>query len=202
MSAFWKRSATPREVATIGNPVLRQVAREIPADLIGSEELETLIADMIATMRKEGGIGIAAPQISVSVRAAVIEVERDSTRYPDSPVFDLEVLLNPRVTITDESEQSYWEGCLSIPDLRGLVTRPRAVRIDYTNCEGRAKSIEVEDFLATVFQHELDHLDGVLFIDRVRDTTKLATIEDYRRYWLEEAPGEERSEDETGDVSS
>ena len=202
MSAFWKRSATPREVATIGNPVLRQVATEIPPDLIASEELENLIADMIATMRKEGGIGIAAPQIGVSVRAAVIEVERDSTRYPDSPVFDLEVLLNPRVTIVDENEQSYWEGCLSIPDLRGLVTRPRAVRVDYTDCEGRAKSIEVANFLATVFQHELDHLDGVLFIDRVRDTTKLATIEDYRRYWLEEAPGEELPQDETGDVSS
>jgi peptide deformylase len=139
-------------------------------------------------MHKEGGIGIAAPQVGVSVRAAVIEIESDSERYVDSPEFDLEVFLNPVVTVIDQTEQSYWEGCLSIPDLRGLVPRPRRVRVDYMGADGEARSIEAEGFLATVLQHELDHLDGVLFVDRVRDTTKLATIEDYRRFWLEEEP--------------
>lgn len=188
MSAFWKRSAVARPVATIGNPVLRETARELLPEEIGSEELEHLLEDLVATMHKEGGIGIAAPQVGVSVRAAVIEIESDSERYPESPEFDLEVFLNPTVTVIDETEQSYWEGCLSIPDLRGFVPRPRRVRVDYTDARGEEKSIEAEGFLATVLQHELDHLDGVLFIDRVRDTTKLATIEDYRRYWLEDEP--------------
>jgi peptide deformylase len=188
MSAFWKRSAVPRPVATIGNPVLRATARELRPEEIGSEELDHLLEDLVATMHKEGGIGIAAPQVGVSVRAAVIEIELESERYPESPQFDLEVFLNPTVTVLDQTEQSYWEGCLSIPDLRGLVPRPRRVRVDYTDARGEAKSIEAEGFLATVLQHELDHLDGILFVDRVRDTTKLATIEDYRRYWLEQDP--------------
>ncbi len=174
------------EVATIGNPILRQQARALSREEITSEETTALVADLIVTMEQLDGIGIAAPQVSESLRLAVIEIPENATRYPGTQAQGLTVLVNPCLTVLDETEQSYWEGCLSVPDLRGLVARPRRVRVDYLDLQAEKHSLEAEGFLATVIQHELDHLDGVLFIDRVRDTTKLATIDDYRRYWLDE----------------
>jgi peptide deformylase len=176
-----------RPVLTIGNPLLRRVARDLREDEIGSRELRRLIDDMVDTMHQEQGIGIAAPQIGESVQAAIIEIAVDSTRYPDQQPFGLRVFLNPRITVLDPAEQGFWEGCLSVPNLRGYVERPRRVRVDYLDLEGRERVIEAEGFLATVFQHELDHLAGVLYVDRIRDMTRLATIDDYLRYWREEA---------------
>jgi peptide deformylase len=172
-----------RPVLTIGNPLLRRVARDLAPEEIGSREIRTLIDDMVDTMHHEQGIGIAAPQIGESVQAAIIEIDAESARYPGQEPFGLRVFLNPRVTVLDEEDQGFWEGCLSVPNLRGFVERPRKVRVDYLDMQGRERWIEAEGFLATVFQHELDHLQGVLFVDRVRDMTKLATIEDYLRYW-------------------
>jgi len=174
-----------REVCKIGNPVLREVARDLGAEEVGSGGLHELAADLVDTMRAEGGIGIAAPQIGVSVQVAVIEIDEASDRYPDMQPFVATFFVNPRVTVLDDTEQSFWEGCLSVPDLRGVVSRPRKVRVDYVDLEGNARSIEAEGFLATVLQHELDHLQGVLFIDRVRDTTRLATVSDYQRFWMD-----------------
>lgn len=174
-----------RPVLTIGNPLLREVARDLTAAEIASPALRTLIDDMVETMHHEEGIGIAAPQIGESVQAAVIEVDEESERYPDQKGFGLEVFLNPRLTTLDEEEQGFWEGCLSVPNLRGFVERPRRVRVDYTGLDGRARTLEAEGFLATVVQHELDHLQGVLYVDRIRDMTRLATIEDYQRFWLD-----------------
>jgi peptide deformylase len=175
-----------RPLLTIGNPLLRQVARNLDVDEIRSEGLRNLIVDMIETMHHEQGIGIAAPQIGESIQAAVIEIDEESVRYPGQESFGLEVFLNPRVTVLDADEQGFWEGCLSVPNLRGYVERPRRVRVDYVDLEGRTAAIEAEGFLATVFQHELDHLQGVLYVDRIRDMTKLATIEDYLRYWRDD----------------
>jgi len=141
---------------------------------------------MIDTMHHEQGIGIAAPQIGESVQAAVIEIDSESARYPGQEPFGLRVLLNPRVTVLDAEDQGFWEGCLSVPNLRGFVERPRRVRVDYVDLEAKPRSIEAEGFLATVFQHELDHLQGVLYVDRIRDLTKLATIDDYLRYWRDD----------------
>jgi len=134
-------------------------------------------------MHAEGGIGIAAPQIGESVRVAVIAIDRASARYPNMADFPLTVFVNPLITVLDPAAQGYWEGCLSVPNLRGYVMRPRAVRVDFLDGRGQPRSLEAEGFLATVLQHEIDHLDGVLFVDRVRDTTKLATVENYMRYW-------------------
>jgi peptide deformylase len=172
-----------RPVMTIGNPVLRKVARDLTPEEVISDETRRLVEDMIDTMRHEEGIGIAAPQIGESLQVAVIEIQVDSDRYPDMKPFDLSVFVNPRITVLDEQEQGYWEGCLSVPNLRGLVLRPRQVRVDYYDLGGQKRAVVAGGFLATVFQHELDHLQGVLFVDRVRDTTKLATIEDYAKYW-------------------
>ena len=174
-----------RPVLQIGNPLLRDKARFVTSAELGSPELATLIADMIETMHEESGIGIAAPQIGESVRVAVIEIAATSSRYPGMTSFPLTVLINPRISVLDGGEQGYWEGCLSVPNLRGLVFRPRKIRVDYVDVGGKAQTIIAEGFLATVFQHELDHLDGILFVDKVRDTRRLATIENYQRFWLE-----------------
>jgi peptide deformylase len=174
-----------RPVLTIGNPVLRQVARRVPRAELGSRRLARLVADMVATMRAEAGIGIAAPQIGESVQVAVIEIEPRSTRYREAVPMARTVIVNPKITVIDAREQAYWEGCLSVPNLRALVERPRKVRVDYVDLGGKRQRIEAEGFLATVLQHELDHLGGVLFLDRVRDTTKIATLEEYQRHWLD-----------------
>jgi peptide deformylase len=173
-----------RPIVHIGDPTLRETAQPLTSHEIGSPMIRELIADMTETMREEGGIGIAAPQVGSSVRAAIVEIAPDSTRYPDMRPFPLTALLNPRLSVVDPEEQSYWEGCLSVPNLRGLVSRPRKVRVEYTDMEGQGHVIVAEGFLATVFQHELDHLDGILFVDKVRDTRRLATIENYRRFLL------------------
>lgn len=178
-----------RSVLTIGNPLLRRVARDLAPGEFGTPALRHLIEDMIETMHHEEGIGLAAPQIGESLQAAVIEIDVDSSRYPGMDPFSLAVFLNPRVTVLDDELQGFWEGCLSVPNLRGFVERPRRIRVDYFDFDGRPHAIEAEGFLATVFQHELDHLQGVLYLDRVRDTRKLATIDDYLRYWRD-VPGE------------
>jgi len=183
-----------RPVLTIGNPLLRRVARELDPAEIRTPALRRLLDDMIDTMHHEEGIGIAAPQIGESVQAAVIEIDAESARYPGQEPFGLKVFLNPRIRVVDPEEQGFWEGCLSVPNLRGFVERPRCVRVDYLDVDGHARTIEAEGFLATVLQHELDHLQGVLFVDRIRDLAKLATIEDYLRYWRDD-PSEQHLPD-------
>ena len=174
-------------VLTIGNPLLRQVARDLTRDEILSEGFRSLLDDMVDTMHQEQGIGIAAPQIGQSVQAAIIEIDAESTRYPGQQPFDRRVIINPKISVVDAGEQGFWEGCLSVPGLRGFVERPRSVRVEYLDENAERRVIEVEGFLATVFQHELDHLQGVLYVDRIRDMTKLATLEDYARFWRDAA---------------
>jgi peptide deformylase len=174
------------KVARMGHPVLRQKARELQKKEIGSPELENLIEDMIETMHEYSGIGLAAPQVHFPVRLALIELDEENPRYADVTPTPLTVLINPKVTVLDGEKQGFWEGCLSVPEMRGYVERPRKIRVDYLDREGKPQSIEPEGFLATVFQHELDHLDGTLYIDRIEDRTKLAFLEEYQRYWVKE----------------
>jgi len=172
-----------REVRTIGDPVLREPAAMMDAGALATPEFARLVDDLVDTMHAEGGIGIAAPQVGEAVRVAVIAIDPASTRYPGMKGFPLTLFVNPRVTIVDATEQGFWEGCLSVPNLRGYVLRPRGVRVDFLDGTGRAHTMHAEGFLATVLQHELDHLDGILFVDRIRDTTRLATVENYARFW-------------------
>jgi peptide deformylase len=185
-----------RKVARMGHPVLRQVGRELTPKEIKSPEIQRLIEDMIETMHEYGGIGIAAPQVHESLQLALIEFEEDSERYPDMGEQPLMVVINPKITVLDEKEQGFWEGCLSVPELRGLVHRPRKVQVDYLDEHANPRTIVAEDFLATVFQHELDHLGGKLFVDRIKDITKLAFLDEYRKYWT---PAEESEEGELED---
>ena len=176
-----------RKIARMGNPILRQKARAISLEELGQPALNRLIQDMVETMADANGIGLAAPQVHESVQLAIIGFDEGSARYPGMGKQPLEVFINPQITVLDPTLQAYWEGCLSIPEIRGRVERPRKVRVDWLDLRGQSHSREVEGFLATVFQHELDHLDGVLFIDRIKvepGRTPIAFLSEYSRYGL------------------
>jgi peptide deformylase len=168
----------------MGHPSLREVARPLRADEIGTPEMTRLIADMVDTLHDYGGIGLAAPQIGELVRLALIEIPGGATRYGDLMPMSLSVFINPVIEVVDPATAGYWEGCLSVPGLRGFVERPQHVRINYLSDTGEAKSIALQGFSATVFQHEFDHLDGKLYIDRITDTRLLAFEQEYERYAL------------------
>lgn len=176
-----------RKIIRMGHPTLRQVARPLSSDEIASTELSNLVADMIDTLRDYGGIGLAAPQINESIRLVIVEIAGGETRYGELPSLPLTVFVNPEVEVVDPSVAGYWEGCLSVPGLRGFVERPQHIRVKALDTAGVEHSTELEGFLATVFQHEFDHLDGKLYIDRISDTTKLVFEEELERYG-EDAP--------------
>ena len=169
---------TVRKVIKMGNPLLREVAKEFTKDEILSEDMQDLITDMWDTMYAYDGIGLAAPQIGLSRQLAVIHLEEDSERYPDLVESKKFIIFNPSISVLDETKQEFWEGCLSVPGLRGPVSRPRKIEVDYLDENAKENSIELEDFLATVFQHELDHLFGKLFVDRMEDISLLAYEEE------------------------
>ncbi len=171
-----------RKVIRMGHPTLRKVAALVEIHEIGTPEFQELLVDLYDTMKVEGGIGIAAPQINISKQVTLIELPANSERYgtlESSPLF---TIINPVLSVKDSSLQGFWEGCLSVPGLRGFVERPRMIHIDYINELGEKKEIVVDDFLATVFQHELDHLFGKLYIDRITDISKLSYLEEFAEF--------------------
>ncbi len=171
-----------REVLQMGHPLLRDEARELSSAEIGSAATRELITDMVDTLHETGGIGLAAPQVGVSVRLAIIEIDGGPTRYGELDAVPLTVFINPVIEVLDPATEGYWEGCLSVKGLRGFVERPQHVRVTYNTLEGEPAELELKGFLATVFQHEFDHLDGVLFVDRVTDTRLLVFEEEYERF--------------------
>ena len=173
-----------RKIIRMGHPALRRPARPVDAADIGSDAMHRLVADMIDTLHDYGGIGLAAPQINEGIRLAIIEIPSGRTRYGDLEERPLTVCVNPQIEVLDENAAGYWEGCLSVPGLRGFVERPQHVRVDFTNLRGERESISAKGFPATVFQHEFDHLDGKLYIDHIRDPHKLVFEEEYMRYVL------------------
>ncbi len=175
-----------REIREIGDPVLRERARELDPGEISSPEIQALIDDMIETKRAAAGAGLAANQVGEAVRVMVVEVEGDNPRYPYKPPFPLTVAINPVVEPVGEETVPINEGCLSVPDLRGEVPRHVAVRVRYLDREGREREQVVKGLTAGTFQHEVDHLDGILFVDRVEDPTTLATWEQFERHQRDE----------------
>ena len=171
------------KVARLGHPVLRQPAQPLSVDEIRSADTQRLIDDMIETMREYDGAGLAANQVHTPLQIAVIEVQTNP-RYPEAPEIPLTVLVNPVVTaLTDEMEDG-WEGCLSVPDMRGMVPRYTAVRLESLDREGRPFAVVAKDFFARVIQHETDHLNGVVYVDRMRDLSTLAHIAEWQKHWL------------------
>lgn len=171
------------KVARLGHPVLRQTARPLTVDEIQSRETQRFIDDMIETMREYDGAGLAANQVHTLAQIAVIEVQANP-RYPDAPEIPLTVVVNPVITpLTDEMEDG-WEGCLSVPDMRGMVPRFTAVRLQCHDRQGGRVDLVAKDFFARVIQHETDHLFGTLYVDRMRDLSTLAHLAEWNRYWL------------------
>ncbi len=154
-----------RPVLRMGHPLLRQVAA--PA-VVGSPDLHALVADMDDTMRALSGAGLAAPQIGVSLRVVIFEL-KDNPRYPQVAPVPYTVLVNPVLTMLGEEQDEGWEGCLSVPGLRGLVPRYRRLRYQGFTLDGAPIDRTVEGFHARVVQHEVDHLDGILYPQRIRD---------------------------------
>jgi len=165
------------EILKLGNPILRRTAKEVSKEEILSENIQNLIDDMWNVMEKAGGIGLAAPQIGISIQLAVIKLESSSDRYENLEDSEEFIIFNPELEVINPEKQGFWEGCLSVPGLRGYVKRPKKLKISYLNEKAEKKVVIVEDFLATVFQHELDHLFGYLYVDRL-DSTKDLVFED------------------------
>lgn len=166
------------EIAQMGTPVLRRRAEKIP--LPSDNKLFQLIENMYFTLELVKGVGLAAPQVYASARLIII-ASAPNERYPDAPQMGPLVMINPELKWISPETEDGWEGCLSIPGLRGIVPRALYVEISYTDTDNKQNNLRLSGFPARIFQHEYDHLDGLLFIDRVRSTKDLATEKEYIR---------------------
>jgi len=172
------------KVARLGHPVLRKVAAPLSVTEIQSAPIQKFIDDMIETMKEYNGVGLAADQVHESKQIAVLEVA-DNPRYPEKPPVPLTVLINPQITPLSEETEDDWEGCLSIPDLRGKVPRFKSLRVQALDRNGRELSFTANGFHARVIQHEWDHLNGKVYLDRMRDLSSLAFLTEFARFWLQ-----------------
>ena len=172
---------TIRKIASIGHPVLRTRARELEPAELASPDIQRLIDDLVDTMRDANGAGLAANQIHEAVRVCVIEVNQNP-RYPYKPDIPLTILVNPVLTLLGTDRYENNEGCLSVPNLRGNVWRHLSVRVQALARDGGVIDDVKHGLTAGTFQHEVDHLDGVLFVDRVEDPTTFSTWDQFDRY--------------------
>lgn len=172
---------TVREILHVGNPLLREPSREVTAQELASPEVQQLIDDLVDTMHAANGAGIAAPQVGELLRIATIEVTKNP-RYPYKPPIPLTIVVNPVVEFLDDELVEINEGCLSVPNMRGNVMRHVNIRVRYLDRHGVPHDEVKRGLTAGTFQHELDHLDGLLFLDRVHDTRSLTTWEQFERF--------------------
>jgi peptide deformylase len=165
------------KVARMGHPVLRERARAVDPSEIGTPAVQRLIDDMFETMREYEGIGLAAPQVHEGLRLFVAGVDDPDTTVPPM------VMINPVVDPIGSAVEEDWEGCLSIPDVRGKVPRAVEIRVSAFDRSGQRMALTASGFPARVIQHETDHLNGVLFLDRMRSFDSLTYLTEYKRYW-------------------
>ncbi|GIX40735.1 MAG: peptide deformylase [Leptospiraceae bacterium] len=175
-----------KNILKIGNPILRQRSEEVPLNEIRSKEIKDLVKDMFDSMKAAGGIGLAAPQIGVLKRVIIVGYE-PTDRYPDIK-FDKEhegvkyrVMINPEIEYLTEETIGFWEGCLSVPGMRGYVERPKKIRLKFYDMEEELHDEIIEGFEAIVVQHEYDHLDGILYVDRLKDTKLFGFDEEFEK---------------------
>lgn len=176
------------KVARMGHPILRAKALPVPPDQILTAPVQRLIDDMFETMREYSGIGLAAPQVHSGLRVFVAGLREGDLgqAVPDDGEMPFMALINPELTMVGEATDEGWEGCLSIPDIRGLVPRAPSVRVQAFDRSGKRLAFTASGLPARVIQHENDHLDGVLFFDRMRSFESLAFLEEYRRFRAED----------------
>ena len=173
-------------IAQIGHPILRNKTKDIPINEIKSENTQKIIEKMIKTMRKHNGAGLAANQIYEPIRICIIEV-LDNPRYKHLNTIPLKVLINPKVIIKkDTATFNSYEGCLSVPNLRGKVKRYNTINVTYYTMDAKKITENIKGLESIVYQHEIDHLDGYLFTDKVEDNSTLVTYENYQKYYEEE----------------
>lgn len=166
-------------VLQLGAPSLRQPSMPIPIEQLQTEFYQTLIDDLLETMRARNGAGIAAPQIGHNVQIMIFEITKNP-RYPEAEPVPLTILINPSFEPLDEAQQSGYEGCLSVGDLRGIVARFQHIRYQGLDRHGNTLERTVSGFHARVFQHEFDHLQGTLFVDRIEDTKTLGFLNELK----------------------
>lgn len=171
------------EVIKMGNPSLRKVCMPVETSEINTSEFQKFVDDLIETQRAEDGAGIAAPQVDVLQRVFTMEL-KENPRYSDKETFPLYVAINPEIEPFSEILVDSWEGCLSIPGIRGQLPRYQKVVLKALNRHGIPFEAQLEGFAAIVAQHELDHLNGVLLIDRMVSMDTLAFQDEYEKYWM------------------
>lgn len=178
-----KNSMSILKVTRLGHPVLRKISEKVPLEELESPVTQKFIDDMIETMKEHDGVGLAADQVHESKQIAVLEVA-DNPRYPNKSKVPLTVLVNPSITPLSEEMEDDWEGCLSIPDLRGRVPRYKSIRVQAVDRQGKEIDFVANDFHARVIQHEFDHLHGKVYLDRMRDFSTLTFLQEFARFWL------------------
>lgn len=176
------------DVAKLGSPILRKKSARVMLDDALTPAFQQFLDDMVDTMRELDGVGLAAPQVFESKRVIVIESEANP-RYASAPDLSLLIMLNPTITATSEETIDGWEGCLSLENLRGMVSRSSSIEVKGFNRFMEPMSLTAEGFLAVVFQHEIDHLNGTLFIDRMKDFKTLCHLAEYNQYWAKRPVG-------------
>jgi peptide deformylase len=172
------------KVARLGHPVLRMPAQPVDPGVIKTADFQHLLDDMVETMHEYTGVGLAGPQVHVPLQVAVLEVE-NHPRYPEMPPVPLSYLINPRVEVLDSTLIEDWEGCLSIPEMRGIAPRFKQLRVKALGRDGEELDFVASDFHARVIQHETDHLKGEVYLDRMTNMRSLSHLAEWQRFVLE-----------------
>lgn len=165
-------------VCQLGNPILRHIS--LPIEDVSDRHIQKLIDDLMVTVNKSNGVGIAAPQVAESYRLFIV-ASRPNPRYPNAPTMEPTAMINPRIIAHSDKKVKGWEGCLSVPGIRGLVPRYQAIEVEYLSRDGKLHRQQLTDFVARIFQHECDHLDGMVFLDRVENTQELISEQEYQQ---------------------
>ncbi|MFQ5965030.1 MAG: peptide deformylase [Candidatus Scalinduaceae bacterium] len=166
------------QIAQLGHPILRKKAKAV--EIIQDNYLQQLIDNLIATVIDINGVGIAAPQVYESYQIFII-ASHPNPRYPDTPKMEPEVIIQPKIISHSDEVIKDWEGCLSIPGIRGLVPRYKSINVEYLARDGEKKEKEFTNFIARIFQHEYDHLNGLVFLDRLENVKDIITDKEYQK---------------------
>ncbi len=166
------------EIIQLGDPQLRAKAQLV--ENIEDQRIQKLVDDLIATVKHANGVGIAAPQVAKRDRLFIV-ASRPNPRYPSAPEMVPTAMVNPKILAHSTEVVKGWEGCLSIPGIRGLVPRSQAIEVEYTDRHGKLQKQELTDFVARIFQHEYDHLDGIVFLDRLESIQEIVTEQEYQK---------------------
>lgn len=164
------------QAAQLGHPILRQIAK--PVDNIKSKNIQILIDDLLDTLMDINGVGMAAPQVYESIRIFII-ASHPNPRYPHAPFMEPTPVINPKIITKSKSITKDWEGCLSVPGIRGLVPRSTKIEVEYLDRKGKQTKARYTDFIARIFLHEYDHLEGLVFLDRVTNNQDLVSEKEY-----------------------